>query len=518
MNSQFDLPVGASCWLSERALLIGVASSRDARALCRAVRAELNLDVEVVPALGSVLVEAHRVLDPRIADLLRDGGPVVAATEGRDHLIEVVLDGEDVAEVCALTSTTLTEMAAVLAGTTFEVGAMGFSPGFGYLLGELGPLSTLGRRPTPRPRVPAGSLATAAGQLALYPGASPGGWWLLGRSAAPLFDPSRDRPSLLEVGDRVRFAVVDELGAPPVLTPPTPLAGPGVLRVRAAPPGVVVVDDGRWGFADIGVGPSGPFDPERAHDVRRLLGGAPGVLEVPGPGLELEVLEACTVASLGLEVVLDGRTLPEGRPIHLSAGTLSVQGVRGGRGYLGVAGGPIVPRVLGSMATSMLSGLGPGYLSVGDDVRAAPTGGYLARVPSRGTSGVLRVMPGPHVEVLEGGPAALDGLEVDIIEPSNRVGLRMRPTGGPLGRHRGEVTSIPVITGAVQVPADGMPVVLGPDRATLGGYPVVACVIGADLGRLGRCAVGDRVQLRVVDLDEARRLGSRGDYERDSSG
>ena len=82
---------------------------------------------------------------------------------------------------------------------------IGFLPGFAYL-GPLDPRLTIGRRETPRPRVPAGSVAIAGGYTGVYPAASPGGWHLLGRALdVSLFDPLRDPPALLRPGDHVRF-------------------------------------------------------------------------------------------------------------------------------------------------------------------------------------------------------------------------------------------------------------------------------------------------------------------------
>ena len=81
---------------------------------------------------------------------------------------------------------------------------MGFSPGFGYLLG-LDPELATPRLETPRVRVPAGSVGIGAGWTGVYPRATPGGWRLIGRTDVELFDPGHDRPSLLVPGDRVRF-------------------------------------------------------------------------------------------------------------------------------------------------------------------------------------------------------------------------------------------------------------------------------------------------------------------------
>ena len=104
-----------------------------------------------------------------------------------------------------------------------------------------------------------------------------------------------------------------------------------------------------------------------------------------------------------------------------------------------------------------------------------------------------------------------------MVEPtSNRVGIRLRSeTGACALRGRsggGELDSQGVVTGAVQVPPDGDPVVLMPDHATLGGYPVLAVVASADHGLLGQCAPGTRVRLAPVELgaaDEAWRAARR---------
>lgn len=509
MRRSFDLTPGETAWLAERALLIGTESPAASRQLARALKSVLPEEIEIVPALCSVLIESTTPLEAEVEDRVESAWSLSESDEEitpTHHRLEVVLDGEDLPEACDQLGCTPGDVAQLLSAVDLEVGVVGFSPGFGYLLGELGALAELPRRATPRSRVPAGSLAAAAGQLAIYPQQSPGGWWLLGRSPARLFDPWRAAPSLLAAGDRVEFRVLKDAPHAQEVSTPEPARSGGVLAVRTTVPGTLVVDDGRRGYAAIGVGPSGPADPESAGALRALLGGAPGVIECPAPGLELDVVARCTVASVGAALELDGRILPEGRPIHLSSGRLRVVRLRGARGYVGLAGGPVLPRVLGSMATSMLSRLGPGFLVAGQVLCADEAGALQTQTSVREGPQELRLVPGPHHRVLLQGMHVLDGLRVTVGAPSNRVGLRLHLEQGPLERGEGEVTSVPVITGAIQLPPDGQPVILGPDRATLGGYPLIACVIGADLGRLGRLAEGDAVTLRMVDLDEARRV------------
>jgi KipI family sensor histidine kinase inhibitor len=92
----------------------------------------------------------------------------------------------------------------------YRVAFLGFVAGFPYMLG-LPPALALPRLPTPRPRVPAGSVAIASVQCGVYPRQTPGGWRLLGRTLAPIFEPERDEPALLRPADLVRFEPVESL-------------------------------------------------------------------------------------------------------------------------------------------------------------------------------------------------------------------------------------------------------------------------------------------------------------------
>ena len=101
----------------------------------------------------------------------------------------------------------------------YQVGWLGFSPGYGYLTGLDPVLAAVPRRDSPRLMVPAGSVAIAGGLAAVYPAASPGGWQLLGRTAARLWDESVNPPALLAPGMTVRFRAVDSM---PGAVPPAP--------------------------------------------------------------------------------------------------------------------------------------------------------------------------------------------------------------------------------------------------------------------------------------------------------
>jgi 5-oxoprolinase (ATP-hydrolysing) subunit B len=132
-----------------------------------------------------------------------------AQRAGQLHELPIHYNGEDLHEVARLCRLSVAEVIELHAAGEYRVGAIGFAPGFAYL-GQLHSRLVLPRRATPRLSVPAGSLAIAERQTAIYPHSSPGGWHLLGRCPWPLFDLARTPPCPLNQGDRVRFRVINE--------------------------------------------------------------------------------------------------------------------------------------------------------------------------------------------------------------------------------------------------------------------------------------------------------------------
>jgi KipI family sensor histidine kinase inhibitor len=194
-------------WAGDSAVLIGLASAAAARRLGAAFeRAALPGVLETVPGAASLLV----VLDPLVADL--DAVRSVAerrpddlpAPPARAVTVPVSYDGPDLAGVAALTGRTEVEVVRLHAGAVYTVAFTGFAPGFGYLTG-LDPALHLPRLDSPRQRVPAGAVGIAGEYSGVYPRATPGGWRLLGRTDAVLFDPDRDPPALFAPGTTVRF-------------------------------------------------------------------------------------------------------------------------------------------------------------------------------------------------------------------------------------------------------------------------------------------------------------------------
>lgn len=198
--------VGESAWLLELARTAEVLAARSA--------VEQLADptiVDVVPGATTLLVVADPAAlpDPRRFEAIeRDAraGRAWTADTGpeRVHEIPVRYDGDDLAELAARAACAPADFAARHATITYRVAFVGFQPGFAYL-GGLPQELHAPRRATPRPRVPAGSVAIGGEWTGVYPLATPGGWNLIGTTDALLFDARRDAPALLQPGDGVRF-------------------------------------------------------------------------------------------------------------------------------------------------------------------------------------------------------------------------------------------------------------------------------------------------------------------------
>lgn len=195
----------------EHGVLIECHDLKEVHALFRSVCGS-DLVEECVPGAQTLFVRprdpatssaelVHRITSlPAKSDSFGDG-------ERPLHVVDVVYDGVDLDDVAALTAMSVEEVVRRHAAPTYTVAFLGFSRAFPYLVG-LDPALVVPRLESPRPSVPAGSVAMGAGFTGIYPASTPGGWRLLGRSRVTLFDEGRDPPGLLAPGDRVRFQAV----------------------------------------------------------------------------------------------------------------------------------------------------------------------------------------------------------------------------------------------------------------------------------------------------------------------
>ena len=215
-----DVDGGTGCLVldyGDQALLLECDSTAEVLAWTDALRdAELLGVLDIVPASRTVLLKlaSPRYQQPtrqRLGKLRIDGVAVHAATAPLDRradvVIDVVYDGEDLDDVARLAGVTPAEVVAIHTANPMRVGFSGFAPGFAYLIGGDERLN-VPRRADPRTRVPVGSVALAGEFSGVYPRESPGGWQLIGRTEAVLWDIDRDPPALLTPGMWVQFRAV----------------------------------------------------------------------------------------------------------------------------------------------------------------------------------------------------------------------------------------------------------------------------------------------------------------------
>jgi KipI family sensor histidine kinase inhibitor len=185
-----SLPARAG-WARPSAGIGGVLVSFDP------LRLDADAAVQVVQRLvhrGNVPAPPARAARPVVEIPVRYGGD----------------DGPDLDDVAAAVGLGAAELVRLHADREYEALALGFLPGFAYL-GPLPPaLVAIGRRPTPRTHVDAGSVALAGGMTAVYPVGSPGGWHVIGRTDTAMWRPGEEPPNLLMAGDRVRFVPTEE--------------------------------------------------------------------------------------------------------------------------------------------------------------------------------------------------------------------------------------------------------------------------------------------------------------------
>ncbi|MRK00645.1 5-oxoprolinase/urea amidolyase family protein [Aeromicrobium sp. S22] len=278
------------------------------------------------------------------------------------------------------------------------------------------------------------------------------------------------------------------------------------LLVERPGPLSLVQDRGRPGLGHLGVSASGAFDRGALRQANALLGNDDGAaaIEVVAGGLVLRAAAPHVVAVTGAAgpVTIDGRQVPAGRALRLDTGQrLAVDPPTWGlRTYVGVSGGLAVAAELGSASTDTLAGLGPAPLRAGETLRTGvgrpPP--HLEDVPALARTGEITVdvVLGPRDDWFV--PAAVRRLLDDpwqVSPVSDRVGVRL--TGGVLRRARdAELPSEPCLRGSVQVAADGLPMVFGPDHPVTGGYPVIAVVLDAHTDRLAQARPGQVVRFR----------------------
>ena len=306
------------------------------------------------------------------------------------------------------------------------------------------------------------------------------------------------------------------------------------LTIDVISPGTqTMVQDypGRSGYWNIGVPPSGPMDHLALRLANRALGNPQGAaaleLTVTGPALRFNVDTVIALAGARMKALLDGEDVAYWQPVAVKAGSTlklgSIEGC-GNRSYLAVKGGFNVPDYMGSKATFTLGqfgGHGGRTLQVGDVLRldqcgevddsCSPVPAQL--VPEYGDHWDIKVMYGP-----QGAPDFFTECDItmffatdwEVHYNSSRTGVRLigprpgwaRGDGGEAGLHPSNIHDNAYAVGSVDFTGD-MPVILGPDGPSLGGFVCPATIVHSELWKLGQLKPGDSIRFHCIGVDEA---------------
>lgn len=481
----------------------------------------LDGQIEVIAAANTLLFKAdtRRALDAAFITLRTLQPPHVWESDNKTVDIDVVYSGADLDETANLYNMSPHALINYHTKEEWTAAFCGFAPGFVYCT-SASQIWDTPRKSSPRTRVPAGSIALAGPYSAVYPIDSPGGWQLIGTTPSPVWDETENPPNLIRPGDTVRYrAVTERIDVKPRTTSAVSVpGGEHVATVTEVGLQALFQDLGRVGHGDVGVSTSGVLDRGSARQANRMVGNhsRSTVIECLFGGFTVyaETDLTCAVTGAHTPLTIDGRPAPLRTPLAVPAGAELALGTPtcGARNYIAFRGGCAAPTVMGSSATDTLSKLGPDPIGVGQKLRLYPDPAPAAvgepepsTLPAHLDSVTLRAIPGPRAHWCA--PGELDTLasQTWTVSPtSNRIALRLNPDEGGRGLKRasdkGEHASEGIVSGAIQVPPEGLPVLFVADHPVTGGYPVIATVVAEDLDLVAQLAPGAHVHFDLIDV------------------
>ncbi len=300
-----------------------------------------------------------------------------------------------------------------------------------------------------------------------------------------------------------------------------------IFEVVQPGPLTTVQDFGRTGYQQYGVPTSGALDDYAFRLGNLLVGNDEGAasLEITLFGCQLRALRDTMIAVSGADLAptINGSPAPAWESLWIKCGQLlSFSQLRKGcRAYLAVAGGIRVPEVMKSASTCVRAGIGGlngRPLRKGDILRAdaGVTSAKTARIPAKyipayGNDLTLRVVLGPQDDCFTNeGISTFLNSEYTVSTQADRMGYRL---DGPLIKHRSgaDIVSDGIPLGAIQVPGDGLPIILLADRQTTGGYTKIATTISVDIPKVAQAKPGDKIRFQQVE--EAQAVDLRQKYE-----
>ncbi|KAE8317079.1 allophanate hydrolase subunit 2-domain-containing protein [Aspergillus transmontanensis] len=524
-------------------ILVELPGLQETLALLTSLQSEPVVGIkELIPAARTLLVHfdsESTSAEALATEVSKRDLSIVNPRSDRQIEIPVRYDGADLENIANLTGLDVKEVIRRHKESQFTVAFCGFAPGFSYLNGG-DPALFVPRHQTPRTRIPAGSVALAGPFSGIYPQSSPGGWQLIGTTSVKMWDTNRSPSALLQPGYRVKFVEdgVETAGAdatPSTEGDNTPGSGSTDreeektalsesphFKVLTAPIPALFQDLGRPGQANQGVSASGVLDRSAFRAANRIVGNSAGTgcLELTLGGFSFESTSQAVIACTGAPcpiTIADAKgytaeITDTHRPIALEPGDVVTFGHphTGMRTYLAVRGGFEIDPILGSVSTDTLAAVGPSAVTAGSalilknatqgltsvSIHEAPA----ITLPSANDVVILDVVLGPRTDWF-----TKEGLETflqqrwKVTAESSRAGIRL--SGNVSIERKDDKAELPsegTVTGAIQVPHNGQPVLFLADHPLTGGYPVIGAVAEYHLDLTGQLPVNTMVQFRAI--------------------
>jgi biotin-dependent carboxylase-like uncharacterized protein len=293
------------------------------------------------------------------------------------------------------------------------------------------------------------------------------------------------------------------------------------IIIENSGPLTTVQDKGRSGFRKYGVPASGAMDTFSMIAANTLAGNHPGtpLLEATISGPVIRFISACSFAVTGApcRVTLNGSPVSQWRRIRAGRNAVLETGIStaGARIYIAFGGGLSLSPVMGSCSTYLkgsFGGINGRELRKGDLIPVGKAASIFHRnkvlppdiMPAFNDEVTLDILPGIHFSLLcKEWEEFMTSKLFTVSAHSDRMGLRLNPDGDPPEKIPGNIISCGIHYGAIQVPGDGNPVIMGADSQTIGGYPQFANVISSDLDKVGQLRPGNRIMFNLVSYERA---------------
>ncbi|EKT55574.1 5-oxoprolinase/urea amidolyase family protein [Providencia sneebia] len=525
------LPVNLSAFMVE---LQSLEETMALTNLLRDMSQQLEIE-EITPAARTILVRYNPIITDVNRLIKQIANLNVLATDIKASqlvTIPVHYNGEDLSEVATFLGMTIEEVIERHTGNEYQVAFCGFAPGFAYMVADNAQLN-VPRRSSPRIRIPAGSVALAGEFSSVYPQASPGGWQLIGVTDVAVWDIHRTEPALLKPGNRVSF--VDAARAITTYSLPQAAKTEGKslqdnkvknnntenndIKVLATGLQTLFQDAGRIGLAALGISESGAMDKSALRSANRIMGNplSEAVLEITQGGFKAQFNCSALVAITGASCAIDIETV-EGvkysayqyQPIQLAKGDILRLGrtSQGVRSYLAVRGGFQVTPILGSCSFDTLAQVGPAPLAIGQSLAIKPVQQQTDVLlneepnidyPSKDEAVVLDIILGPRTDwFTQQAVHTLTSQLWQVTADSNRIGLRLAGEIPLVREKHQELPSEGTCIGAIQIPANGQPVLFLNDHPLTGGYPVIGSVCEYHLDLAGQIPVNAKIKFNPI--------------------